>query len=206
MRIVLLGAPGCGKGTQASHIADRYNLPHISTGDIFREIIGSGTELGLEIKRIIDGGNLCPDHLTVEIVKQRLAKPDCKKGYILDGFPRNLYQAKALEEFATPDVVLNLHIDLDKIEKRITGRRICSKCGNSFHIDFIGNTKRCPICGNQLMIRDDDNPTSVKERLRVYSSQTEPLIEYYEKLNKLSTIDADKTIDGVFEQIVKVLG
>ncbi|MBQ7339499.1 MAG: adenylate kinase [Clostridia bacterium] len=206
MKIVLLGAPGCGKGTQASHIADRYNLPHISTGDIFREIIGSGTELGLEIKRIIDGGNLCPDHLTVEIVKQRLAKPDCRKGYILDGFPRNINQAIALEEFSSPDVVLNLHIELDKIEKRITGRRNCTKCGNSFHIDFIGNTMRCPRCGNQLMIRDDDNPASVKERLRVYASQTAPLIEYYEKLNKISTIDADKTIAGVFEQIVKVLG
>ena len=206
MKIVLLGAPGCGKGTQASRISERYNLPHISTGSIFREIISSGTALGQKIKEIIDGGNLCPDHLTVEIVKERLSKPDCKKGYILDGFPRNLTQAKALEEFSSPDVILNLYIDLDKIEKRITGRRNCAKCGNSFHTDFIGDTKTCPMCGNMLVTRADDNPQSVKERLRVYKAQTEPLIEYFESLDKLSTIDADKTIEGVFEQIVKVLG
>lgn len=206
MKIVLLGAPGCGKGTQASRISERYNLPHISTGEIFRENINSGTALGLKIKQIIDGGNLCPDDITVEIVKERLSKPDCKKGYILDGFPRNLIQAKALEEFSSPDVIVNLHIDLDKIEKRITGRRNCSKCGNSFHTDFIGETTKCPICGGLLTIRKDDNPDSVKERLRVYKAQTEPLIEYYNSLNKISTIDADKTIEGVFEQVVKVLG
>ena len=172
MKIVLLGAPGCGKGTQASRISERYNLPHISTGEIFRENINSGTALGLKIKQIIDGGNLCPDDITVEIVKERLSKPDCKKGYILDGFPRNLIQAKALEEFSSPDVIVNLHIDLDKIEKRITGRRNCSKCGNSFHTDFIGETTKCPICGGLLTIRKDDNPDSVKERLRVYKAQT----------------------------------
>lgn len=206
MKIVLLGAPGCGKGTQATRISERYNLPHISTGEIFREYINSGTALGLKIKEIIDGGNLCPDHLTVEIVKDRLSKPTCNKGYILDGFPRNLFQAKALEEFASPDFVLNLDVDLEKIEKRITGRRNCVKCGNSFHIDFIGDTRVCPMCGNKLVIRDDDNVNAVKERIRVYKLQTEPLIEYYTNLNKISKIDADKTIEGVFEQVVKVLG
>ena len=206
MKIVLLGAPGCGKGTQATRISERYNLPHISTGEILREYIKNGTALGLKIKEIIDGGNLCPDHHIVEIVKDRLSKPNYKKGYILDGFPRNLFQAKALEEFASPDIVINLDVDLDKIEKRITGRRNCTKCGNLFHIDFIGDTRVCPMCGNKLIIRDDDNANAVKERLKVYKSQTEPLIEYYTNLNKISKIDADKTIEGVFEQVVKVLG
>ena len=208
MKILLLGAPGSGKGTQASRISEKYNLPHISTGDIFREITKSGTPLGNMVKELIDGGNMCPDHLTVEIVKERLSKPDCKNGYILDGFPRDIAQAKAFECFGdpNPDFVINLDIDLDKIEKRITGRRNCSKCNNSFHVDYIGDAKLCPHCGGELVIRKDDNSESVKERLKVYKTCTEPLIDYYREKGLLTNIDGDKGIDEVFEDIVKVLG
>lgn len=206
MKLILLGAPGCGKGTQAAYISDKYDLPHISTGDLFRENIKNETPLGIKVKEIMDSGNLCPDDLTVELVKERLANSDCENGYLLDGFPRNVEQAKALNEFSAPDLVLNIVVDLDKIEHRITGRRGCSQCGSSFHVDFIGNVKTCPACGSALTIRKDDNPETVKERLSVYKTQTEPLVDFYEKQGKLVNIDGDKTIKEVFEDIVKVLG
>jgi len=206
MKIVLLGAPGSGKGTQASRISEKYNLPHVSTGDIFREITKSGTPLGDKIKEIIDGGNLCPDNLTVEIVKERLSRSDCASGYILDGFPRDIAQAKALENFSVPDVVLNLYIDLEKIERRITGRRVCKTCLNSFHVDHVGDAKSCPNCGGELIVRKDDNPESVKERLKVYKESTEPLIEFYAGNGLLKTVNGDGDIDKVFSEIVKILG
>lgn len=206
MKIILLGAPGSGKGTQASRISEKYNLPHISTGDIFREITNSGTELGNMVKSLIDGGNLCPDELTVKIVRERLSREDCKNGYILDGFPRDIVQAKAFSEFDVPDVVLNLDIDLSKIEKRLTGRRVCKTCLNSFHIDHIGDAKVCPQCNGELIIRKDDNVEAVKERLRIYKESTEPLVAYYKEKGLIKTIDGDKAIDLVFEDIVKVLG
>lgn len=206
MKLILLGAPGSGKGTQAAYISDKYDLPHISTGDIFRENIKKQTPLGLKVKEIMDSGNFCPNDVTVELVKDRLKNDDCKKGYLLDGFPRNLFQAEALDEFCSPDLVINLEVDLNKIERRITGRRSCPKCGNSFHVDFIGNTNVCPDCGETLIIRKDDNVETVKERLHVYSEQTAPLIDFYTKQGKLVSVDGDKTIDEVFEQIVKVLG
>ena len=206
MKIVLLGAPGSGKGTQASRISEKYNLPHISTGDIFREITKSGTPLGDKIKEIIDGGNLCPDNLTVEIVKERLSRSDCANGYILDGFPRDIAQAKALEDFSVPDLVLNLYIDLEKIERRITGRRVCKTCLNSFHVDHVGDAKSCPNCGGELIVRKDDNPESVKERLKVYKESTEPLIEFYAGNGLLKTVNGDGDIDKVFSEIVKILG
>ena len=206
MKIILLGAPGSGKGTQASRISEKYNLPHISTGDIFREITKSGTPLGEKIKEIIDGGNLCPDNLTVEIVKERLSRSDCANGYILDGFPRDIAQAKALEDFSVPDVVLNLYIDLEKIERRITGRRVCKTCLNSFHVDHVGDAKSCPNCGGELIVRKDDNPESVKERLEVYKESTEPLIEFYAGNGLLKTVNGDGDIDKVFSEIVKILG
>lgn len=206
MKLILLGAPGSGKGTQAAYISDKYDLPHISTGDIFRENIKKQTPLGLKVKEIMDSGNFCPNDVTVELVKDRLKNEDCKKGYLLDGFPRNLFQAEALDEFCSPDLVINLEVDLNKIERRITGRRSCPKCGNSFHVDFIGNTNVCPDCGETLIIRKDDNVETVKERLHVYSEQTAPLIDFYTKQGKIVSVDGDKTIDEVFEQIVKVLG
>lgn len=205
MKIVLLGAPGSGKGTQAALISKEFGLPHISTGDIFRDNIKRKTELGLKIKSIIDGGNLCPDDLTVEIVKNRLRESDCLNGYLLDGFPRNLFQARALDEFASPDKVIELAIPLSVAEKRMTGRRICKKCSASFHTDFIGERNDCPKCGGELYVRDDDNAVSVRERLVVYNSQTLPLTEYYSERNKLLKIDADRSKNEVFENILKAL-
>ncbi len=206
MKLILLGAPGSGKGTQAAYIADKYDLPHISTGDLFRENIKNQTPLGIKVKAVMDSGNLCPDDLTVELVKDRLNKPDCKNGYLLDGFPRDIAQAIALDTFAAPDTVIDINVDLNKIEKRITGRRSCPKCNGSFHIDFIGDTDVCPDCGEKLMIRKDDNPETVKSRLSVYASQTEPLVDYYKKQGKLVVVDGNAEIEQVFAQIVKVLG
>ena len=206
MKLILLGAPGSGKGTQAAYITEKYNLPHVSTGDLFRENIKNETPLGLKVKEVMDTGNLCPDDLTVELVKDRLSKADCEKGYLLDGFPRNLYQAGELDEFNAPDKVINLVVDLGKIEHRITGRRSCPKCGASFHVDFIGNVSNCPDCREALTIRKDDNPETVKERLSVYKAQTEPLIDYYGKQGKILNVNGDQPIDKVFEDIVKVLG
>ena len=205
MKLILLGAPGSGKGTQAAYISEKYDLPHISTGDLFRENIKNETPLGLKVKAIMDTGELCPDDLTIELIKDRLNKSDCKKGYLLDGFPRNLTQAQALDEICAPNFVINLDVDLSKIEHRITGRRSCSKCNNSFHVDFIGDVKTCPDCGGKLFTRKDDNPETVKERLEVYHEQTVPLIDYYDKQNKLLNVNGNQPIDKVFEEIVKVL-
>ena len=188
MKLILLGAPGCGKGTQAAYITDKYDLPHISTGDIFRENIKKQTPIGVKIKKVMDSGNLCPNDLTVELVKDRLSQPDCANGYLLDGFPRNIEQAEALDSFDSPDVVINIDVNLEKIEHRIVGRRNCPKCNGSFHIDFIGNRETCPDCGEKLVIRKDDNPETVKERLAVYAKQTAPLIEYYTKQGKLKAL------------------
>ena len=206
MKLILLGAPGSGKGTQAAYITEKYDLPHISTGDIFRENMKNLTPIGIRIKEVMDKGNLCPDELTIELVKDRVQQPDCKKGYLLDGFPRNVVQAEALDEFDAPDVVIDLDVDLEKIEKRVVGRRSCSKCNGSFHVDFIGQTDVCPECGGELIIRKDDNPETVKERLSVYQKQTLPLIEYYSKQGKLVKVDGNRLITQVFEEIVKVLG
>ncbi len=206
MKIVLLGAPGSGKGTQASLIANKYNLPHISTGDIFRKITNSGTPLGNKIKELIDGGNMCPDELTVEIVKKRLSEDNCANGFILDGFPRDINQAKALEEFCKVDIVIDLSIDLSKIEKRLTGRRNCALCRKSFHLDHLDDVKTCPICGGELVIRKDDNSEAVKERLKIFKEVTSPLIEYYQDKGILTVINGDNDIQSVFEEIVKILG
>ncbi len=205
MKIVLLGAPGSGKGTQATYISEKYNLPHISTGDIFRENIKNQTELGIKVKSIMDSGNLCPDELTIELIKDRLLKSDCKNGYLLDGFPRNLVQAEALNEISAPDKVINLIVDFDKIENRITGRRTCLKCGNTFHISVIGDIKVCPDCKGELTVRKDDNVETVKERLRVYKSQTEPLIDFYKEKGVLVDINGNLSVEQVFEEIKKAL-
>ena len=206
MKIILLGPPGCGKGTQASNIVAKYSFPHISTGDIFRENIKNKTPLGIKVKEIIDKGFLAPDELTVELVKDRLSKDDCKNGYLLDGFPRNLFQAKQLDCFSAPDLVLNIEVDLNKIEKRITGRRVCPDCGGSYHIDFIGDVATCPACSGQLITREDDKVETIRKRLAVYNEQTQPLVDYYKAQNKLRDINGDLTIEGVFGEIVKVLG
>ena len=205
MKIVLLGAPGSGKGTQAGLITKRYGIPHISTGDIFRENIREKTPLGIKVKEIIDGGNLCPDDLTVALVKDRLSKPDCENGWLLDGFPRNLFQAKALKEINEPDVVIDLEASNEIIQKRIAGRKSCLKCGGTYNTRYIGDSIICPECGADLVVRKDDNPESLAIRLQVYHEQTEPLIEYYKGEEKLLSIPEGE-FNEVFEQIVKALG
>ncbi len=206
MKVILLGAPGSGKGTQAKYITEKYDLPHISTGDLFRENIKNQTALGQQVQAIMARGELCPDEITVKMVEERFKNPDCEKEYLLDGFPRNVYQAEELDKISAPDIVVNIDVDLGLIEHRITGRRGCEKCSSSFHVDFIGQTDVCPKCGAKLLIRKDDTAEIVKERLAVYSAQTAPLVDYYSKQNKLVTVDGNKDIKDVFEEIKKVLG
>ncbi|MBE7087269.1 MAG: adenylate kinase [Clostridiales bacterium] len=206
MKVVLLGAPGSGKGTQAGFISEKLNIPHISTGDIFRENMKKKTPLGLKVKSLMDSGNLCPDDLTVELIKERLNHDDCKNGYLLDGFPRNLHQAKALDGFCPPDKVLNLDVDFERIERRITGRRSCYECGGTYHVDFITDPNKCPLCGGELFTRKDDTSETVKTRLKVYQTQTEPLIGYYSEQNKLVTVDGNAEISDVERNVLEALG
>ena len=181
MNIVLLGAPGSGKGTQASMISERYGIVHISTGDIFRANIKNGTEIGLLAKSYIDAGKLVPDEVTCEIVRQRLAEEDCKKGYLLDGFPRNTFQAEQLDTFSKVDLCININIDHALLMNRLCGRRVCKECGESYHVDTLGGSTACAKCGGELYQRRDDNPETVSSRLAVYNEQTAPLIDYYTK-------------------------
>ena len=206
MKVILLGPPGSGKGTQAEFITKQYNLTHISTGDIFRENIEQKTAVGLKVKALIDAGKFAPDELTIEIIKERLLRPDCEKGYLLDGFPRTLKQAKALDEISAPDLVLDISIDGNKVLKRITGRRVCEDCKKSFHVDHLDGQTTCSSCGGKLVRRDDDNEQSVKERLRIYEEQTRPLEAFYSNQNKLVRINGDQAIDLVSKEIEKVLG
>lgn len=204
MNVILLGAPGAGKGTQAKRLAEKYDIPHVSTGDIFRANIKNQTAIGVVAKSYIDKGQLVPDEVTVEIVKQRLNEPDCQKGYLLDGFPRNVYQAEELDKISNVEKVIDIDVDLNKLLKRITGRRVCA-CGESYHVDFLEGKTECARCGGKLYQRADDNEATVKERLSVYQKQTAPLIDYYKKAGKLVVIDGDKAIDEVFEEIVNKL-
>ena len=206
MNIVLLGAPGAGKGTQAVRLAEKYSVPHISTGDIFRSNIKEGTPIGLVAKSYIDKGQLVPDEVTIQIVKERLEKDDCKNGYLLDGFPRTVAQAKALDEFSEVEKVVNIDVPLIKLLKRITGRRVCSKCGESYHVDYLDGKTSCGKCEGDLIQRADDNEETVASRLEVYTKQTAPLVEYYDGRGVLVTIDGDGNIDDVFDAIVEKLG
>jgi len=212
VRLVLLGPPGVGKGTQAAAIVKRYNIPHISTGDIFRANIKEGTELGKKAKEYMDKGLLVPDEIVVSIVKDRLSKDDCKNGFLLDGFPRTIEQAEALDEELKNmgiklDKVVNIYADKEILIERATGRRICKKCGATYHIKFnppkVENI--CDIDGGELFQRDDDNEKTVATRIEVYQKQTEPLIEYYTKKGIILNVDGTKPIDEVFETIVKGL-
>ena len=206
MKIVLLGAPGAGKGTQAVRLAERYKVPHISTGDIFRKNIKERTPIGVEAKSYIDKGQLVPDEVTIRIVKDRLQEKDCENGYLLDGFPRNVLQAKALDDFSEVDKVVNIDVPLHKLMRRITGRRVCGKCGESYHIDYLDGKTECGKCGGNLTQRADDNEETVKSRLDVYVGQTAPLTEYYKGRGVLVDVDGDGTMDEVFETIVRKLG
>lgn len=205
MNIVLLGAPGSGKGTQASLISEKYSLPHISTGDMFRENIREKTPLGVLAKTYIDKGQLCPDDVTEKMVAERLGREDCKNGFLLDGFPRTIAQAKALEEIVSVDVVLDIDVPLGKLLKRLTGRRCCEKCGESFHVDTLGGATACPKCGGKLYTRADDNEETVQSRLDVYVKQTESLVDYYRNEGVLRRVDGDKAVNEVFAEVEKVL-
>ena len=213
MKIIMLGAPGAGKGTQAKMIAEKYSLPHISTGDIFRANIKNGTELGMEAKSYMDKGQLVPDELTVKILLDRVAKDDCKNGYVLDGFPRTIPQAKVLEDALNKtgekiDYAINVDVPDENIIKRMSGRRACVNCGATYHIVNVPPKKEgiCDICGAALIQRDDDKPETVKNRLKVYHEQTQPLIDYYEKAGVLKTVDGTKDRDEVFADITAILG
>lgn len=205
MNIVLLGAPGAGKGTQATRISDKFGLPHISTGDIFRDNIKRGTEIGLLAKSYTDKGQLVPDEVTCKIVEGRLAEEDCKGGYLLDGFPRNLFQAQELDKFSKVDAVINIDVDLSLLMARLCGRRVCKSCGESYHVDFLGGKTTCERCGGELYQRKDDNEDTVGNRLKVYTEQTQPLIDYYTKKGVLLNIDGVGAIDEVFARICAAL-
>lgn len=212
MNIIMLGAPGVGKGTQAVMLKEKFNLPHISTGDIFRENIKNQTELGQKAKSYMDKGELVPDSLVCDLVSSRLAEPDCSNGFILDGFPRTIPQADSLEAALSNmnkkiDFAIDIEIDDDKIIRRMAGRRVCSKCSAPFNVD--SNPPKvegkCDICGSDLVQRDDDKEETVKNRLSVYHESTQPLIEYYNNKGCLVVIDGDKDMDSVFDSIVKIV-
>ena len=205
MNIILLGAPGAGKGTQATRISDAYELPHISTGDIFRENIKNETPIGLTAKSYIDKGQLVPDEVTCKIVEGRLEKDDCKTGYMLDGFPRTIAQAEALAKIANIDAVINIDVDFSLLMDRLCGRRVCKNCGESYHVSTMNGATNCSRCGGELYQRKDDNPETVESRLEVYKAQTSPLIDYYAKKGVLINIDGNAAPDQVFAEITEKL-
>ena len=212
MKIIMLGAPGAGKGTQAQMIADKFNIPHISTGDIFRANIKNGTELGKKAKEFMDKGQLVPDELTVQLLLDRVANDDCKNGYVLDGFPRTNPQADVLDSELTKlgdkvDFAINVDVPDENIVRRMSGRRACLKCGATYHIEHIPPKKEgiCDKCGSELVQREDDKPETVQNRLSVYHEQTQPLIDYYDKKNILKTVDGTKDMQEVFSNIVGIL-
>ncbi len=211
MNIILLGPPGAGKGTQAKKIEEYYSLPHISTGDILRENINNNTSLGVKAKSYMSRGELVPDELLITIIKDRLSKNDCSKGFMLDGYPRTIPQADALQMILTEsnkklDAVLNIAVDDEELIERLSGRRMC-KCGASYHVNFNPPLKDgvCNVCKGQLYQRDDDKPEAIKNRLIVYKKQTQPLIDYYNRKKLLRTIDGSKEISQIFEDIKSVL-
>lgn len=201
MNIILLGAPGAGKGTQASKISDAYALPHISTGDIFRENIKNQTEIGMVAKSFIDKGQLVPDEVTCKIVENRIAKEDCQNGYMLDGFPRTIAQAEALDKITKIDLVININVDFSLLMDRLCGRRVCKDCGESYHISRLNGATTCSRCGGALIQRKDDNPETVQSRLDVYTAQTAPLIDYYTAKGLIFNVVSDSTPEAVYEKI-----
>lgn len=205
MRLMFVGPPGAGKGTQAVRIAERYHIPHISTGDMLREQIKSGTELGKQAKSYIDAGELVPDEVIIDMVQERVARPDAVNGFLLDGFPRTRQQAEALGTFAELDAVININVPDNKLIHRICGRRVCTDCGATYHESMLENPKICPKCGGKLYVRDDDKEETVKQRLTVYKEKTQPLIEYYTSLGILHDVVGSGGIDTITETIVEVL-
>ncbi len=213
MKIIMLGAPGAGKGTQAKQIASKYQIPHISTGDIFRANIKNGTELGRKAKEYMDQGLLVPDELTCDLVMDRIGQDDCKNGFVLDGFPRTIPQAEALDAALNKigqsmDYAIDVDVPDENIVSRMSGRRACLNCGATYHIVAIPPKKEgvCDNCGSELVLRDDDKPETVQKRLDVYHEQTQPLIDYYKKQDILKTVDGTQPMESVFEDITVILG
>lgn len=207
VKLILLGPPGSGKGTQAKILSKKINIPQVSTGDLFRENIKNKTELGIKAKEVMDKGYLVPDAVTNAMAKERLERNDCKKGYILDGYPRTVPQAEFLDSIQKIDKVINFELSEEEVIKRISGRRTCSKCGEMFHIIFKKPQKEniCDVCNSDLIQRPDDQPESVIKRLEVYKKQTEPLIEYFTSQGKIININAFPEIDKIAKKVIKVL-
>ena len=206
MNVVFLGPPGAGKGTQAVRVCERLNIPQISTGDILRKAIKEQTETGLKAKAFIDQGQLVPDDVVIDIVRERLAMPDCPNGYILDGFPRTVPQAQALSGFARIDAVVDIEVSDDKLVARLSGRRVCPACSATYHESRLSGKTDCDKCGAALIQRDDDKAETVLNRLKVYHDQTAPLIDFYGKQGLLRTVDGSQPLDDCFADILKALG
>ena len=205
MKLIFLGPPGAGKGTQAAGVSAHLGVPHISTGDMFRSAIRNQTPTGLEAKRYLDAGELVPDSVTIAMVKERLSMDDCKKGYLLDGFPRTVEQAIALDGISAPDAVVDIKVPDERLLSRLTGRRICGKCQGTFHISKLTDDKVCPVCGGELYQRNDDKPDTISTRLKAYHESTEPLIGYYKGLGKLRRVNGDSQLEEVFKAILATL-
>ena len=205
MKLIFLGPPGAGKGTQATGVSSNLRVPHISTGDMFRAALKNETPTGLEAKRYMDAGQLVPDSVVIAMVKERLSMSDCANGYLLDGFPRTVDQARALEEIAAPDAVVDIEVADEKLLARLTGRRVCVTCSGTFHVSTLADETLCPVCGGELYQRDDDKPATISNRLNVYHEQTAPLIGYYAGLGRLKRIDGDGRPEDVFQKILSSL-
>ena len=213
MKLIFLGPPGAGKGTQAAGVSAHLKVPHISTGDMFRSAIKNETPTGLEANRYMDAGQLVPDSVVIDMVRERLAMDDCKSGYLLDGFPRTVEQAKALDEISAPDAVVDIDVPDERLLARLTGRRVCKSCNGTFHISKLADETVCPVCGGEMIQRDDDKPATISNRLKVYHEQTAPLIGYYSELGKLrridvaslACVDGDSRPEDVFKAILASL-
>lgn len=213
MKLIFLGPPGAGKGTQAAGVSAHLRIPHISTGDMFRAAIANATPTGLEAKRYIDQGQLVPDSVVIEMVRERLSESDCAGGYLLDGFPRTVEQAEALDRISAPDAVVDIDVPDERLLARLTGRRVCRKCSGTFHITKLADQNVCPVCGGEVYQRDDDKPATISNRLKVYHEQTAPLIGYYSEQGKLrridvaslATVDGDSRPEDVFKAILTSL-
>lgn len=206
MKLIFLGPPGAGKGTLAAQVAKEYGIPHISTGELFRTAIKNETPLGLKVKEIIQSGGLVSDDITIELVKERLNEKDCSEGFILDGFPRTIPQAEALEKIVSIDGAVNFDIGDDEVVKRLSGRRVCKSCGQNYHVEFMPSKKgdRCDKCDGELYTRDDDKIESIKKRLEVYREQTAPLIDFYTKRNLTKNVDARPATEKILEEFKSI--
>ena len=206
MNVIFLGPPGAGKGTQAVRVCERLGIPQISTGDILRRAIKEQTPTGLAAKSYIDKGQLVPDSVVIDIVRERLEHDDCKNGYLLDGFPRTVLQAEALETFAKIDAVIDIDVSDEKLVERLSGRRVCLSCGGTYHVSLLGDSTTCAKCGEQLIQRDDDKAETVLSRLSVYHAQTAPLIDFYTQRGLLKAVDGAQPMDECFAAILAALG